>query len=97
MCDYAMPDTDVTVPEGTCVMISVKGLHMDPNYHPEPEIFNPERFSEENKSNIRGYTYMPFGEGPHNCIGEAPPKGKKQAAGRKHRQVSREIESRSLD
>ncbi|RZC39785.1 p450 domain containing protein [Asbolus verrucosus] len=44
-------------------------IHRDSQYFPDPERFNPERFSEENKGNIRPYTYLPFGSGPRNCIG----------------------------
>lgn len=41
----------------------------NPKYFPEPETFNPDRFSDENKSNIVPGTYVPFGVGPRNCIG----------------------------
>uniref|UniRef100_T1H896 Uncharacterized protein n=1 Tax=Rhodnius prolixus TaxID=13249 RepID=T1H896_RHOPR len=34
---------------GTKVFTSILGLHKDAEYYPEPEKFNPERFSEENK------------------------------------------------
>lgn len=43
-------------------------LH-DPKYYPDPETFNPERFSDDNKTNIEPITYLPFGIGPRNCIG----------------------------
>ncbi|CAH0564135.1 unnamed protein product [Brassicogethes aeneus] len=52
-----------------CIWIPVYGLHRDANYFPNPEKFDPERFSEENKSKILPYTYLPFGAGPRNCIG----------------------------
>ncbi|KAL0841593.1 hypothetical protein ABMA28_015252 [Loxostege sticticalis] len=38
-------------------------------YWPEPEIFNPDRFYDENKKNIRPFTFMPFGVGPRACLG----------------------------
>ncbi|XP_066599080.1 uncharacterized protein [Prorops nasuta] len=64
-----LPNSDVTLPEGTLVMVSVIGLHHDPKYYPEPDKFDPERFSDEAISSRPPYTYLPFGEGPRICIG----------------------------
>lgn len=65
---YAVSDS-VTLPEGMSVLIPCYGLHKDPEYFPEPEVFDPDRFNEENRSKIWDYTYIPFGDGPRNCIG----------------------------
>ncbi|CAG9785965.1 unnamed protein product [Diatraea saccharalis] len=54
---------------GDLVYSSVNAIHMDPQYYPNPEVFNPDRFSEENKRNIQPFTFMPFGMGPRACIG----------------------------
>ena len=51
------------------VWLPIFGLHRDPNHYPEPECFDPERFNDRNKINIKPYTYLPFGSGPRNCIG----------------------------
>lgn len=43
----------------------------DPNLYPEPELFNPERFSMENTTEITNpFAYVPFSAGPRNCIGQ---------------------------
>ncbi|KAL1505695.1 hypothetical protein ABEB36_005200 [Hypothenemus hampei] len=51
------------------IFVPIYGLHHDPDYFPNPEKFDPERFSESNKASINAYTYMPFGIGPRSCIG----------------------------
>lgn len=45
-------------------------MHYNPDYFPDPESFDPERFTEENKRDRPSCVYLPFGEGPHACIGE---------------------------
>ena len=44
--------------------IPIYGLHHDPKFFPNPYKFDPERFSEENRSNINMDAYLPFGIGP---------------------------------
>ncbi|KAF2899548.1 hypothetical protein ILUMI_06622 [Ignelater luminosus] len=62
-------EKSVTLDKGTNVWIPIYAFHRDPKYYPNPEKFDPERFSEENRQNIQPFTYMPFGVGPRNCIG----------------------------
>ncbi|KAK9696320.1 Cytochrome P450 [Popillia japonica] len=67
--DYKLPDEDLVIKKGTKVLISLQGLQHDPEYFPDPEKFDPDRFSPENKDKIHSCVYMPFGEGPRICIG----------------------------
>ncbi|XP_043276577.1 cytochrome P450 9e2-like [Venturia canescens] len=72
-CELPPPTSDsnpFTVLPSTLMWIPIIAFHRDPYYFPEPEEFDPERFSEENKNNITPYTYLPFGVGPRKCIGE---------------------------
>lgn len=57
-----------TIEKGSMVIIPVMGIHYDPKYFPNPDRFDPERFSDENKMKIQPYSYLPFGSGPRNCI-----------------------------
>lgn len=68
--DYQIPGTDIVIEKGGKVTIPVKGLQTDPEYYPDPDKFDPERFSEENKANRHISLWLPFGEGPRICIGK---------------------------
>ena len=68
--DYQIPGTNFLVPKGTPVYIPILGFHMDPKLFPNPEKFDPERFSAENKGNIVTGSYIPFGQGPRMCLGK---------------------------
>ncbi|ERL95684.1 hypothetical protein D910_00114, partial [Dendroctonus ponderosae] len=54
---------------GDVIWIPIFAYHRDPENFQNPTKFDPERFSDENKINIKPYTYLPFGAGPRNCIG----------------------------
>ncbi|CAG9764664.1 unnamed protein product [Ceutorhynchus assimilis] len=66
---YTIPGTKTEIEPGTTVFISAWGLHTDPDYFPNPQKFDPERFTVENRKNIKEFTYLPFGEGPRMCLG----------------------------
>ncbi|XP_015838531.2 cytochrome P450 9e2-like [Tribolium castaneum] len=58
----------IVLEEGVSLIIPVIALHRDPDLFPEPDRFDPERFSEANRSTIVPGSYLPFGVGPRNCI-----------------------------
>ena len=60
----------ILIEKGTKILIPVQGLHHDPQYFPDPERFDPDRFSPDNKMYIPSGVYLPFGDGPRNCIGK---------------------------
>lgn len=54
---------------GALVMISPWTLHRHRRYWEEPHLFKPERFFPEHAEAIKPGSYIPFGQGPHTCIG----------------------------
>lgn len=69
-CPDSPEDHNVTIPRGTGFYTPVYGIHHDPQYYPDPDKFDPERFTQENVKTRHQFTYLPFGEGPRICLGE---------------------------
>jgi len=62
---------DYLFPQDKVIFISPFANHTNPKYFPNPEKFDPERFSAENEKSIPKHVYIPFGTGPRVCIGQA--------------------------
>ena len=64
-------DTEVKgihIPKGMMIAILIQTIHMDPEAWPEPEKFDPERFSPEHKAERDPSLWQPFGLGPRQCV-----------------------------
>lgn len=56
--------------KGTIFVVSPYVTHRNPAYWPEPERFDPGRFTPEAQASRPKFAYFPFGGGPRVCIGE---------------------------
>lgn len=52
------------------IFIPVACIQTDGKYWPNPQIFDPERFSPENRLKNHRFTFLAFGEGPRMCVGK---------------------------
>src|ERR1700678_1083661 len=60
---------DIAIPAGSTVIVYVYGAHHAPRRWPDPETFDPERFTKANTKALTPFTHLPFGGGPRGCIG----------------------------
>jgi cytochrome P450 len=60
---------DARVAAGTNVLVSPLVTHRDTTLYGHASHFEPERWLVESRPAVRG-AYVPFGAGPHTCIGE---------------------------
>ena len=59
------------LPPGAWVFICPWSLHRNARWFPDPNRFDPERFSEEGRRTHTPYSYIPFGAGGRRCLGES--------------------------
>ena len=57
------------IPAGTGVSIAIHWTHHAEDYWPDPERFDPRRFTREAEKARHKYAWVPFGGGAHMCIG----------------------------
>ncbi|XP_066599469.1 cytochrome P450 6a2-like [Prorops nasuta] len=68
-CEYTFNDTNLTIPKNQKILIPLYAIHCDADIYPNPDQFDPERFTDENSAKRNPNHYMPFGDGPRSCIG----------------------------
>lgn len=61
----------VSIPRGARVIMSQYQIHHDARFYPDPERFDPERWTPEAQAARPKFAYFPFGGGPRLCIGES--------------------------
>lgn len=60
-----------TIPSGTKLFIPIHLIHRHPDHWTKPLEFMPERWLDKDAMKARHrYSYLPFGAGGHNCIGQ---------------------------
>ncbi|GGN25066.1 cytochrome P450 [Lentzea pudingi] len=57
------------LPAGTEVILSPHTMHHDPENFPDPERFDPDRWTPERAKRLPKGAFVPFGGGIHQCIG----------------------------
>jgi cytochrome P450 len=57
------------VPQGTMLALSPYVTHRHPEFWPDPERFDPDRFLPEASEKRHRFAYLAFGGGPRVCIG----------------------------
>nr|UUB32651.1 cytochrome P450 CYP345E2 [Dendroctonus rhizophagus] len=67
--DYKVADSDFVIEKGVDIYIPLFALHYNPEFFPQPEKYDPQRFADKSKINNQGLYYIPFGDGPRICIG----------------------------
>ncbi|KAH8277879.1 hypothetical protein KR018_009448 [Drosophila ironensis] len=68
--DYVVPENPkYVIKKGMPVLIPGGAMHRDERWYPNPNTFNPDNFSPERVKERDSVEWLPFGEGPRNCIG----------------------------
>ncbi len=61
---------DFTLPAGASVYFSPYALQRDPNVYPRPHLFDPDRWADDRSPLTQRLSFIPFGGGRRQCIGD---------------------------
>ncbi|XP_008290892.1 cytochrome P450 17A2 [Stegastes partitus] len=70
----AMTDSSIgghAVRRGTRVLVNMWSIHHDPQHWDRPDLFNPDRFLDDQGQRVTPSCFLPFGAGPRVCVGES--------------------------
>lgn len=91
VADYKLPDTNIFLKKGQSVWIPIHAIHHDEAIYPKPEIFDPDRFTPEEVAKRHPFAFLPFGEGPRQCVAQRYLRQQKQANEEIHFLVSTDL------
>ncbi|KAH8277871.1 hypothetical protein KR018_009444, partial [Drosophila ironensis] len=68
--DFVVPgNPKYVIKKGMPVLIPCAAMHRDEKFYPNPDTFNPDNFSPQRVKERDSVEWLPFGDGPRNCIG----------------------------
>ena len=70
MCAEPYQIAGYDIPRGAALMAPQFAVHRDPRWWPDPDVFDPDRFTEAAKATRPRNSYFPFGGGSRQCIAE---------------------------
>lgn len=59
------------IPAGSRFLVSIYNIHRHPDFWPDANVFNPDRWTMEPSEKTHRLAFMPFGAGPRLCIGNS--------------------------
>jgi cytochrome P450 len=62
--------TPIVIPKGATLMVSMQGVHHNPEIWTEPLKYNPDRFFIDQTHLNVPFSFLPFIEGPRMCLGQ---------------------------
>ncbi|XP_039953685.1 probable cytochrome P450 6u1 [Bactrocera neohumeralis] len=68
--DYEVPNSIFMLRPDNHLVIPIAAIHHDPLLYPEPNKFDPERFSKENIKRRHPMAFLPYGAGPRYCLAQ---------------------------
>ncbi|XP_028039903.1 cytochrome P450 6B5-like [Bombyx mandarina] len=67
--DAILPSNNLRISKDTVTVVPILAIHRDERFYPNPDVFDPERFTPENIKERNKFSYLAFGEGNRICIG----------------------------
>ncbi|KAJ0175784.1 hypothetical protein K1T71_008943 [Dendrolimus kikuchii] len=68
---YQYPESKLTIDKRVTINVPIEAIHRDEEHYKEANVFNPDRFLDDDRVSKHCYAYLPFGAGPRRCIGES--------------------------
>ena len=58
------------IPAGATVGLYQWVVHRDPRFYDDPLAFDPDRWTDDVRSSLHPFAYLPFSAGPRRCVGD---------------------------